>query len=97
MNLFELPQNFQECREYRHPWAPHTVEEAAYLVTETQICPRCGNERFRVLSKRKASYGHVIKRWQMRYREKNYLLKKEDRPTVDDMGVMRMGLIGYER
>jgi hypothetical protein len=93
--LTALPENYQTCREYRHPWEDHNVVERRSEVEQIQVCPRCGNERFRVLSLRKSDYGHIVRRWQIRYTEKGYLLKPKTKVTADDWGEMRMSLLGY--
>jgi len=98
--LLELPQEYQECREYRHPWQDSNVIEQGREIEQVQVCPRCGNERSRILSLRKGSYGHVVRRWQIRYRTKTYLLKHTDdgqRATPDEWGAMRMALLGFQR
>jgi len=94
--LAALPTDYQQCRENRHPWAEHNVIEEGSTLLQVQKCPRCGNERQRRLSLRKRSYGHVLDKWHIRYTAKGYLLKHLDRPlTADDLGEMRMLLIGY--
>ena len=98
--LLGMPTQYQECREYRHTWQDSNVVESGYEVEQIQVCPRCGNERSRVLSLRKASYGHVTKKWAMRYRQHDYLLKRDEKGehvTADEWGSMRMTLLGYER
>jgi len=96
--LLNLPHEYQECREYRHPWQDSNVIEQGREIEQVQVCPRCGNERSRVLSLRKGNYGHVVRSWQIRYRTKTYLLKRSDgqRATADEWGQMRMTLLGFK-
>jgi hypothetical protein len=99
--LMALPVKFQECREYRHTWRDSNVIETGSKLEHVQKCPRCGNERVRVLSLSKRNYGHVIRSWQMRYTAKEYLLKRGEhddglRPTEDERGALRMHLLGRD-
>lgn len=95
--LSQLPENFQQCRENRHPWSDYNVIEQGTQLEQIQICPRCGNQRSRILSTSKRSYGHIVRKWQIKYVEKEYLLKLESPLTADDWGEMRMGLLAEYR
>ena len=95
--LTSLPETFQECREYRHPWQDSNIVQARSELEQVQICPRCGNTRSRILSLRKTSYGHIVRKWQIKYEQKTYLLKRDQHVTADDWGEMRLSLLGFHQ
>ena len=97
--LANMPEGFWSCRENRHHWFDSNAVEDTRERTIEQIqkCTNCGNERWRLLSKRKQSYGHIVTKWKIRYVEKNYLFKKgvSAELTADDFGEKRMAELGF--
>lgn len=97
--LANLSESFQRCRENKHQWTDSNVIEHTRdkALEQIQVCHICGNERWRLLSVRKQSYGHKLTKWHIRYTDRAYLLPKGvyKELTEDDFGEMRMGLLGY--
>jgi hypothetical protein len=97
--LANLRQEFQRCRENKHQWRDHNVIEHTRdkAIEQVQVCAVCGNERWRLLSLRKSTYGHRLTKWHIRYTDKSYLFPKgvAGELTEDDYGELRMQLLGF--
>jgi hypothetical protein len=97
--LANLSEAFQQCRENKHQWTASNVIEHKRdrMLEQVQVCHICANERWRLLSLRKDSYGHRLSKWHIRYTDKAYLLPKgvAKELTEDDFGELRMQLLGY--
>ena len=73
------------CRTYGHNWTPRTVFHRPGAYTITQVCGRCGNERYHDMDER----GYVLSRWRMNYRD-GYLLKGMGRIGADGRSQLRL-------
>lgn len=80
-----MPDNFIQCRDYRHAWRPFHVEELRDGGFEQILrCSRCKSKRIRLIGSR----GQLVKR-EYDY-TKGYVIKGMGRLTGNELDAMRL-------
>lgn len=94
--LSAKPEEYLLCRDKMHRWDPLDAKpETVTVLLVVEKCSICTAERTSLLSLRKSTRGHIIRRWMSKYPQGYLMPKGTGRMDIDDRGEIRLHNLGY--